>query len=119
MGDGVCIRRVSLDPEAVDGILEITEGMTLGMETFLEGIPYAQREYVEDPVRFGAMPYAVNYIRSTRQPVEDIRAFVRETRRSGWLCGKNSRIPPFPCTLLLPCKTGWRPLPGRPGKRED
>ena len=77
MRDGVCIRRVSLEPEAVDGILEITEGLTLGMETFLEGIPYAQREYVEDPVRFGAMPYAVNYIRSTRQPVEDIRAFVR------------------------------------------
>ena len=48
------------------------------METFLNGTSYASREYLEDPVAFGAMPYAVNYIRSTRQPVEDIRAFIRE-----------------------------------------
>ncbi len=78
MKDGVCLRRIRLEQRAADEILRMTEGMRLGVETFLNGTSYASREYLEDPVAFGAMPYAVNYIRSTRQPVEDIRAFIRE-----------------------------------------
>lgn len=78
MKDGVCLRRIRLEQRAADEILRMTEGMRLGVETFLNGTSYASREYLEDPIAFGAMPYAVNYIRSTRQPVEDIRAFIRE-----------------------------------------
>ena len=82
LADGACIRRVTLDPAAVDGILRLTEGRTLGIEAFLEGVPYALRAYVEDPLLFGAMPYAVSYIQSTRKPVEDIRKFIKEHRES-------------------------------------
>ncbi len=71
-----CLRRVTLSLEAVDKILCITEGRKITYEVFYEGVPYANRAYVEDPFRYGATPYAVNYIRSTRQPVEDIRDFI-------------------------------------------
>ena len=80
MQDRVCLHRVRIRADAVEEILRLTEGMRLGMETFLNGISYASREYLEDPVSFGAMPYAVNYIQSTRQPVENIRDFVRTHR---------------------------------------
>ena len=109
MEDGACIRRVLLEGEAVEGILRVTEGMALGMEAFQNGVPYAQREYIEDPVRFGAMPYAVSYIQSTREPVSNIREFVRrnwreldgidlivadeEKRKNLWSRLKNSSFP--------------------------
>ena len=35
---------------------------------------------MEDPVRFGAMPRAIPYIRETRTPVEGMRRFIRKHR---------------------------------------
>ena len=78
--DKCCLRRVMLGGTAVDKILEITEGYFCSHEAFIQGVPYGQREYVEAPVRFGAMPQAVSYIQSTRKPVEDIHQFIREHR---------------------------------------
>lgn len=78
--DKQCIRRVMLQGEDVDQILEVTKGYFCSYEAFLQGVPYGQKEYVEDPARFGATPYAVQYIQSTRQGVEDIHAFIREHR---------------------------------------
>lgn len=72
-----CLRRVTLSLEAVDKLLSVTEGRKVTYEVFYEGVPYANRAYVEDPLGHGATPYAVNYIRSTRQPVEDIRDFIQ------------------------------------------
>lgn len=69
-----------LQGEDVDQILEVTKGYFCSYEAFLQGVPYGQKEYVEDPARFGATPYAVQYIQSTRQGVEDIHAFIREHR---------------------------------------
>lgn len=77
---GACLHRVTLPVEAVDDILRITEDKQVIHEVFYHGRPYAYRGYVEDPVAYGAMPYAENYIRTTRHPVEDIRQFVRERR---------------------------------------
>ena len=79
--DKTCIRRVMLEGRTVDKILEIAENYTCTYEAFVQGVPYGQREYVEDPVKFGALPYAASYIQSTRQGVEDIRAFIREHRQ--------------------------------------
>ena len=79
--DGVRIHKVLLEPESVDEILRITGGIRLGMEAFIRGIPYAQKDYIGDPVSYGAMPYAVSYIQSTRRPVENIREYVRSRRK--------------------------------------
>ena len=78
LSSGKCLRRVTLETQAVEAILKITENREITCEVFYEGIPYANREYVEDPVAHGATPYAYEYIRSTRHPIEDIRAFIRE-----------------------------------------
>lgn len=80
LATGTCIHQVHLSVEAVDRILKITEEERVIHEVFCHGIPYAFRGYVEDPVAYGAMPYAENYIRSTRKPVENIRQFIFEHR---------------------------------------
>ncbi|MCF0138264.1 MAG: HAD family phosphatase [Oscillospiraceae bacterium] len=47
-------------------------------ECFMEGQPYCESSYYADPLSFGARPAYVNYIRTTRIAVPDIRAFMRE-----------------------------------------
>lgn len=79
-GSRKCIRRVTLEPEAVLRVLEITRDMWIGCETFVEGEPYAQKDYIADPVSFGAAPYVVDYIQSTRKPVDNIREFIKRNR---------------------------------------
>lgn len=76
-----CLRRVTLSQVAVENILEITGDSRLVYEAFYGGIPYAPCEYVEDPLAHGAMPFAVNYIHTTRHPVLDIKAFILEHKR--------------------------------------
>lgn len=74
---GECLRRVTLSQAAVEKILEVTEDKKLVYEAFYQRIPYAPHEYVEDPLAHGAMPFAVDYIHSTRHPVPDIREFIQ------------------------------------------
>lgn len=73
-----CLRRLTLTGESVDKILEITKNVEVVYEAFWEGVPYGDKDYVADPLAHGAMPYAVNYIHTTRQPVDDIQAFLKE-----------------------------------------
>ncbi len=62
---------------SVERLLDIAEEAGVMVEGFLDGVPYSQCDYVEDPVRFGANPEAVAYVRQTRRPVEDIYSFLR------------------------------------------
>lgn len=66
-----------LKAASVEGLLRIAEEAGVMVEGFLDGVPYSQHDYVEDPVRFGANPEAVAYVRRTRRPVEDIYSFLR------------------------------------------
>lgn len=75
---GECIHRTVLPVQAAEDILKSMQGENIRYECFVEGKPYADAFYVEDPVACGAPPRAVPYIQSTRQPVEDIVGFVRE-----------------------------------------
>lgn len=76
--DRACLRRVTLERRAVEAVLALTGGGGVTCEAFVDGIPYGQADYVEDPVRFGAAPYAVEYIQTTRRKVGDIRQFILE-----------------------------------------
>lgn len=76
--DETCIRRFLLEPSAVHRIMELTEEAGVTYETFVQGKAYADEAYVREPTAFGALPPAVPYIRSTRMPVRDIRAFLKE-----------------------------------------
>mgnify|MGYP005770284549 FL=1 len=74
----LCLRQYKLKAEAVRDILRETEGEDVTFEAFIDGKPYAEKAYVEDPVRFGAMPRSIPYIQGTRKPTEDMRSFIRE-----------------------------------------
>ena len=76
--EGVCLRQYKLKAEAVRDILRWTQGEDVTFEAFIDGKPYAEKAYVEDPVRFGAMPRSIPYIQETRKPTEDMRSFIRE-----------------------------------------
>lgn len=76
LGSGEIIRRCRLERESVRKILELTPE-EFALEGFIDGRAYAAADYVQDPPAFGTPAAAISYIQSTRQPVEDIRAFLK------------------------------------------
>lgn len=72
------INSLYLEPEAVLTVLEQTREYSVSYEAFLDGGAYASRDYVDNPVAHGASLSAVNYIKSTRHPVDDIEKFMKE-----------------------------------------
>lgn len=70
------LRQYKMTEDSVRKILALTENQRVAYEAFIDGRPYAQKSYVDDPVSHGATPHAVGYIQSTRIPVEDMRGFM-------------------------------------------
>ena len=77
---GQCIRRCLLSADAVEAVLSVTADELVSYEGFIDGTAYAGREYIENPVKYGATPQAVAYVQSTRHKQEDIIAFLRENK---------------------------------------
>ncbi|MDD7148673.1 MAG: Cof-type HAD-IIB family hydrolase [Lachnospiraceae bacterium] len=76
---GKCIKRFLLVPDAVRHILDLVEyEPNLTFEAFIEGHAYADREYIENPVKFGASPQAVEYVKRTRQHIGGIKSFIMD-----------------------------------------
>lgn len=73
------LHNFSMPPEAVDRILELfPEKQTF--ECFIDGVPYAWAEYLKDPLAFGVPYTSAAYLAATRNPVSDMRAFLKEHR---------------------------------------
>lgn len=75
--DGSRVLAYTLPEKAVRAILSAVPDEMI-LEAFLDGTPYSDRRYVEDPERFGCKTAYVPYIRTTRRPLGDVRAFIRE-----------------------------------------
>lgn len=76
---GNCIKRFLLEPGAVHHILDIVaQEPDLTFEAFVDGHAYADREYIENPVKFGASPQAVEYVKRTRQHIDGIKSFIMD-----------------------------------------
>lgn len=75
--DRKCLKQCKLTKDSVRKILNCTKDWDRVFEAFIDGKPYAQQEYVADPVRFGASKRAVSYIQSTREPVADMEDFIQ------------------------------------------
>lgn len=85
---GKCLHRHMLKENDIMAIMEATRngnakaamgtgtGGTVTYEAFIDGVAYAGKEYVENPMAYGATSQAVEYVRNTRHLVEDIRAFI-------------------------------------------
>lgn len=71
-----CVMRNCIEEEAVKKLLGIIRKELSVYEVFVEGIPYASAQYVNDPVKFGAYAHSIDYVKRTRKPVEDLDRFV-------------------------------------------
>lgn len=69
-----CLKQYKLTEQSVYGILRLTQGMHVAYEAFIDGKPYAQADYVKDPLRYGTK--SVSYVQSTRTPVENFSEFL-------------------------------------------
>lgn len=74
--DNVCLKVHHIKQDSVREILKVAEDEDVVFETFIEGVPYAQKEYVDNPVAYGATPQAISYIQSTRRPITDMETFI-------------------------------------------
>lgn len=72
----------TIEPADVEAILaytaDIFQAGNLTYEVFVNGIAWADENYVKDPVSYGIPERAVAYTKNTRHPVADICAFMRE-----------------------------------------
>lgn len=71
---GECLKQYKLTEQSVREILRLTEEMHIAYEAFIDGKPYAQADYVADPLRYGTK--SISYVQNTRTSVEDFREFV-------------------------------------------
>ncbi len=74
--DGQVLMRRTLPPEAAEKILALSDEPGVTYEAFVDGIAYADREYMASPESYGASPEAMAYLFATRRCREDIRAFL-------------------------------------------
>lgn len=75
---GKCLKKYRLSEQAVEAVMRATGEVPVTYEAFIDGAAYAGRAYVENPQRYGATPEAVEYVRATRQIVDDIVRFIWE-----------------------------------------
>ncbi len=73
---GKCLHSYRMRAEDVQAIMDATVAQPVTYEAFIHGVAYAGREYIENPVAYGATPQAVEYVRTTRHLVEDIQGFI-------------------------------------------
>ena len=80
LAKGKALRRYLLSAAAVERVLTLMAGEQVTYEVSLEGYPYAQRDYIEHPDGYLSDGRTTEYLRRTRRPVEDIRAFILDHR---------------------------------------
>lgn len=78
--EGKCISAYKLDAASVEKILELREKYTITYECFIDGVAYANSEYIENPPKFGVAERAKEYLQKTRKPVDDIVAFMYDNK---------------------------------------
>ena len=68
----------TLSADSVARILALPMPEEMTFEVQIQGQSYTEQRYIDDPARFGATGFGVQYIRTTRHAVEDIRTFAKE-----------------------------------------
>lgn len=75
IADGERIMSFALKPQSAECILEVFRGERF--EAFVGGQPYCDGEYYAEPLRFGCSAAYVDYVKTTRLPVDDMPEFIR------------------------------------------
>lgn len=69
-----CLKQYKLTEQSVREILRLTRGVHAAFEVFIDGKPFAQADYVADPLRYGTK--SISYVQNTRTPVADFPDFI-------------------------------------------
>lgn len=76
--DGKRVYGCTLSTDSVEHILALPISEEMTFEVQIQGQSYTEQCYIDDPARFGATGFGVQYIRTTRHAVNDIRVFTKE-----------------------------------------
>lgn len=66
--------------KSVEGRPAPTDTLPIAYEAFVDGVPYASTNYVENPFPYGVNEHGAAYIQRSRRRVDDMRTFIREHR---------------------------------------
>ncbi len=77
LSDGACIYSNPMTTDNLDRLLALLADYPCPMEAFIDGIAYADRRYVDDPLSFHIPERSVSYVRTTRTPIDDMGALIR------------------------------------------
>ncbi len=77
---GKCLKKNAIKASAVEKIMEASASYDVVYEAFMDGVAYAEKAYVENPVAFGAAKEVVPYVQATRVMVEDMVSFIAEKK---------------------------------------
>ncbi len=61
-----------------DELINLLSGYNVTFEGFIDGKAYTGKDYYNDVTIYGASPVIDEYVKSTRTPVDDIKAFIQE-----------------------------------------
>lgn len=75
---GKCLKRYRLSEKAVEAVMNATKGVDTTYEAFIDGIAYADKKYLAEPLKFGATPQTLKYLSATRRMQDDIVRFIEE-----------------------------------------
>ena len=73
---GEVLMRRCLPPHLAARILELSDEQGVTYEAFVNGVAYADTQYMADPLGMGAAPESLEYLFTTRRPAENIRLFI-------------------------------------------
>ena len=74
IADGGRLVSLTLHPDTVHELIALFGGELL--ECFIDGQAYCDAGYIADPVRFGCSEAYVDYVKTTRLPIEDMKSFI-------------------------------------------
>ena len=74
--DDKCIHSCKLLNKSVMYILSLQRLFNVVFEVFIDGEAFADCRYVENPIAFGSSQKAVNYIKNTRKPIDNMNDFI-------------------------------------------
>ena len=80
VSEGKRVYQCRMCPGAIETVAGLPRYPEAALEIFIEGIPYGQEDYIQEPERFGATPFGAAYVKKTRISVKDIYAFDLENR---------------------------------------
>lgn len=78
--DGKRINSQLISESDVLKFLDATQNYDLILEAFINGETYSDLRYVENPVKYGCPPAYVDYVRSSRGHIDNVRDFIYEHR---------------------------------------